>query len=96
MANQSYIAVNLRLIGDGSSLTATVVLDATPFYTGTVIIQNFEPTPDSVALVTIVDEFGNTVPATATLSKNGKQVLITFSSAFTGLVTVTFNLGYNV
>ncbi len=96
MANQVYIAVVLQMIGDGASLTATIVLDSTPFYTSNVNIQNFSTAPDTVSLVRICDASGNAFPASATLSKSGKQVLITFSSAFSGLITVTFNLGYNV
>ena len=96
MANQTSIAINLQLIGDGSSPTATIVLNSTPFYTSDINIQNFSPTPDSVSLVKITDPLGHSVPATATLSKNGKQVLITFSNVFSGLIAVTLNLGYNV
>ena len=96
MANQSYIAVNLALLGDGSSLTATIILDSTPFYTTNGPVSNFSPAPDSVSLVRIADPLGNPVPASAILTKNGKQVLITFPTAFTGYITVNFNLGYNV
>jgi len=95
MANQAYTTIKTTLIGDGSSLTATIILDATPIYVD-VNVKNFSPTPASLSLVQIRDALGNSVPATATLSKNGKQVLITFSSAFTGRVTVTMDLGYNV
>jgi hypothetical protein len=95
MANQVYTALKAELIGDGASLTATIILDSTPIYVDS-NVRNFQPAPNAVYLVQIRDEFGNSVPATATLSKNGKQILITFSAAFTGTVTVTMNLGYNV
>jgi hypothetical protein len=95
MSNQAYIAMQVELIGDGASLTATITLDSTPVYTDSNII-NYSPAPDSVTLVRIRDAFGNSVPATATLSKSGKQVIITFSTFFTGLITVVLNLGYNV
>lgn len=96
MANQTYVSVNLELIGDGSSLTATIILDSTPFYVSNTNIQNFSPTPDSVTLVHIRDDFGQPIPASATLTKNGKQILLTFPVAFTGHISVVFNLGYKV
>lgn len=95
MANQASVGVSIKVLGDGSSLTATIVLDGTPYYTNQALI-NFSSVPSSVFGATVADQFGQPVPATAALLKNGKQVVITFSAAFTGVVTVTFNLGYNV
>jgi hypothetical protein len=95
MAIQTYISMHVTLIGDGVSLTATLVLDSTPLYTSSNII-NYKTTPDSVTLLNVRDESGNPIPALAMLSHNGKQIIITFSVAFTGLITVTLNLGYAV
>lgn len=95
MANQVYTTVKATLIGDGVSVTATLNLLSTPIYVDA-NVHNFSDTPDSVSLVQIRDELGNPVPASATLTKNGKQVVITLSAPFTGRVTVTFDLGYNV
>jgi len=96
MANQSYVGILIQVLGDGSSTTATIVLDSTPFYTSHVNISNFNPQPSSVSTPVVFSQTSGNIPASATLSKNGKQVLITFSSAFTGSATITFNLGYLV
>jgi len=95
MANQTYFPIRVELLGDGVSTTATLALNSTPIYVD-VNVKNFSDTPDSVSLVQIRDELGNPVPATATLSKNGKQVIITFSAAFTGKIVAVINLGFNV
>ena len=95
MANKVIVSVKVELRGDGSSLTAMLVLDATPLYTSSDII-NYKVTPDSVSLIRIRDEYGNTVPASAALAHNGKQVTILFPTPFTGLVTVTLHLEYDV
>ena len=95
MAIQVYLTVQLHMIGDGVSTSATLVLDSTPLLINPGII-NFRPTPDSATLIQIIDAAGNAVPATVTLSKNGKQVLMVFSSPWTGLLTVYINLGYFV
>lgn len=95
MANQVFVPITVHLIGDGSSLTAAIILNSTPFFMSD-SVQNFNATPDTLYFSQIRDQLGNAVPATAVLSKNGKQVLITFSSAFVGIITVTLKLGYNV
>jgi hypothetical protein len=95
MSIQSCVNITARLLGDGSTKTATIVLNATPFYVNQALI-NFNPTPDSVSVPIVADANGQAIPATATLSHNGKQVIITLSTGFTGIITVTFNLGYSV
>lgn len=58
MANQVYISIQVHLMGDGSSLTATIVLDSTPLYANSGII-NYKSMPDSVQLVQIIDAAGS-------------------------------------
>jgi hypothetical protein len=95
MANQASTIIFVQLLGDGVSTTATISLGSTPLSItdGTI---NFNPIPDSVSLPIVADANGSPIPATATLSKSGKQVLITLSAPFTGKITVTMTLGYNV
>jgi hypothetical protein len=94
MSNQNCITIRLHLLGDGISTTVTLVLDSTPMNINTIV--NYSPAPDSVTLVQIVDTAGNTVPGEASLSKNGKQVLLTLNNPFSGILTVLLDLGYNV
>jgi hypothetical protein len=100
MANQDYVTITVNIIGDGASLTATIVLDSTPLHTSTDTLRNWNSIPNSVSSPTIKDANGQPIvlPATATLSKSGKQVLITFSSPILAgtKVTVTLDLGYNI
>ena len=95
MANQSEITIFVQLLGDGTSTTAVITLDSTPFST-TPYVLNFKTLPDSVSNPVVADANGQPVPATATLSKSGKEVTITLSAPFTGIITVTFNLGFVV
>jgi hypothetical protein len=95
MSNQVYVAIRVELLGDGTSLTAMIVLDTTPFYADT-NIRNWSSLPFSAQLIQIRDTLGNPVPATASLTKSGKQIVITFSSAFTGRIVAVIGLGYNV
>ena len=95
MANQASVSIMVRVRGDGSSTTATIVLDSTPFCTSQPI-TNFKAIPDSVSVPVVAQAGGLPLPATAALLHSGKQIVITFSAAFTGLVTVTMELGYNV
>lgn len=97
MANQSYVGVVVQVIGDGVSTTCTIVLDNTVYYRNQTVV-NFRPAPDSVSSPIIESVFGGIAPttATATLTNNGKQVLVTLSSAITGNFVLKFNLGYNI
>jgi hypothetical protein len=97
MANQAVAQIYITVLGDGVSTTATINLTSTA-YQLIVGLQNFSPTPDTVFGAVVADENGQPVPASAVLSKNGKQVLIVFSSPITvgKRVTVTVNLGYYI
>jgi len=95
MANAVYISIQIEIEGDGSTRTATIVLDATPFYRSINII-NYKAIPDRVELVGIRDVSGHTVPASAVLSHSGKQIIITFIAPFTGKVQASIDLLYDV